>query len=168
MPADRQLQGDPTYSIGHDGFLDVKAVFRLVPHDTLRTVDHRRTHFLTAVGRQAVQENRVLLGTRHQRFVYDVCLERFLPNRLLLLLAHRRPDVSVHHIGAFDGSVNFSHNYEDVREAGSIANAGKTDWVGFTDGPYASMLDLHGPPGSVSEQESLKIANAYYERVVGN
>ena len=41
-------------------------------------------------------------------------------------------------------------------------------WVGFTDGPYASMLDLHGPPGSVSEQEALKIANAYYERVVGN
>ena len=25
-------------------------------------------------------------------------------------------------------------------------------WVGFTDGPYASMLELHGPPGSVSEQ----------------
>ena len=41
-------------------------------------------------------------------------------------------------------------------------------WVGFTDGPYASMLDLHGPPGSVSKQEALKIANAYYERVVGN
>ena len=41
-------------------------------------------------------------------------------------------------------------------------------WVGFTDGPYASMLELHGPPGSVSEQEALEIANAYYERVVGN
>ena len=41
-------------------------------------------------------------------------------------------------------------------------------WVGFTDGPYASMLDLHGPTGSVTEQEALKIANAYYERVVGN
>ncbi len=41
-------------------------------------------------------------------------------------------------------------------------------WVGFTDGPYASMLDLRGPPGSVSEQEALKIATAYYERVVGN
>jgi len=41
-------------------------------------------------------------------------------------------------------------------------------WVGFTDGPYASMLDLHGPPGSVSEQQALKIANAYHERVVSN
>jgi hypothetical protein len=41
-------------------------------------------------------------------------------------------------------------------------------WVGFTDGRYASMLELRGPPGSVSEEKALEIATAYYERVVGN
>lgn len=41
-------------------------------------------------------------------------------------------------------------------------------WVGFTDGPYASTVELHGPPGSVTEAQALEIATTYYERVVGN
>ena len=43
-------------------------------------------------------------------------------------------------IGAFDQSVSFSVNYEDVREAGSVANSGKTDWLGFTDVYWLSAL----------------------------
>ncbi|MBS0481571.1 MAG: membrane protein insertase YidC [Proteobacteria bacterium] len=35
--------------------------------------------------------------------------------------------------GTFDGTVSFSPNYKDVLKDGQIANAGKTDWVGFTD-----------------------------------
>ena len=41
-------------------------------------------------------------------------------------------------------------------------------WVGFTDGPFASTLELRGPPGSVSQKQAIEIATAYYERVVGN
>jgi YidC/Oxa1 family membrane protein insertase len=43
-------------------------------------------------------------------------------------------------IGAFDQSVRFDVNYEDVREAGSVANAGSTNWVGFTDVYWLSAL----------------------------
>ena len=35
--------------------------------------------------------------------------------------------------GAFDGTVSFGPNYKDVTEAGTQANAGKPDWLGFTD-----------------------------------
>ncbi|HEX8055968.1 MAG TPA: membrane protein insertase YidC [Novosphingobium sp.] len=43
-------------------------------------------------------------------------------------------------IGAFDQSVSFATNYKDVLAAGSIANAGKTDWLGFTDIYWLSAL----------------------------
>jgi YidC/Oxa1 family membrane protein insertase len=35
--------------------------------------------------------------------------------------------------GAFDGTVSFGPNYKDVTEAGTQANVGKPDWLGFTD-----------------------------------
>ena len=35
--------------------------------------------------------------------------------------------------GAFDEAVAFGPNYDDLREAGTIANSGKPDWIGFTD-----------------------------------
>ena len=35
----------------------------------------------------------------------------------------------------------------------------------FTDGPFVYTVDLHGPPGSVSEDQATDIANAFYERV---
>jgi hypothetical protein len=41
-------------------------------------------------------------------------------------------------------------------------------WVGFTDGSSVYTVDLHGAPGSVSEEQALEIANAYYERVAGS
>ncbi|MDE2405645.1 MAG: membrane protein insertase YidC [Sphingomonadales bacterium] len=42
--------------------------------------------------------------------------------------------------GAFDGEVRFKPKYEDVAEAGQMANEGRTDWVGFTDIYWMSVL----------------------------
>ena len=39
---------------------------------------------------------------------------------------------------------------------------------GFTDGSFVYTVDLHGPPGSVTEEQAQTIANAYYERLKGN
>jgi hypothetical protein len=38
-------------------------------------------------------------------------------------------------------------------------------WVGFTNGGIAYTVDLFGRPGSVSEEQALEIANAYYDRL---
>jgi hypothetical protein len=40
-------------------------------------------------------------------------------------------------------------------------------WIGFTDGSFVYTVDLHGPPGSVSEDQAQEIATAYYERIAG-
>ena len=59
--------------------------------------------------------------------------------------------------------------------ADDIARVGTPDerpfdsyWVGFTDGSFVYTVDLHGPPGSVTEEQAQTIANAYYERLKGN
>jgi hypothetical protein len=41
-------------------------------------------------------------------------------------------------------------------------------WIGFMAGPYVYGVDLHGPPGSVTEEQAQEIASAYYERVAGD
>jgi hypothetical protein len=41
-------------------------------------------------------------------------------------------------------------------------------WVGFAEGSFVYTVDLHGPPGSVSEEQAQKIANAYHDRLTGN
>jgi hypothetical protein len=69
---------------------------------------------------------------------------------------------------------------EDARGVHSIATAeeierlGTADqrpfegyWVGFTNGALVYTVDLFGPPGSVSEEQALEIASAYFERVNG-
>jgi hypothetical protein len=38
-------------------------------------------------------------------------------------------------------------------------------WVGFADGSFVYAVDLHGPPGSVSEEQAQEIAGAYYDRL---
>ncbi|RVQ67210.1 membrane protein insertase YidC [Croceicoccus ponticola] len=43
-------------------------------------------------------------------------------------------------IGAFDGSVGFGNDYDDVAEKGTIAGTGVTDWIGFTDIYWLSAL----------------------------
>jgi hypothetical protein len=59
--------------------------------------------------------------------------------------------------------------------ADDIARVGTPDerpfdsyWVGFTDGSFVYTVELHGPPGSVTEEQVLKIAHAHYERLKGN
>lgn len=61
-----------------------------------------------------------------------------------------------------------------IASAEDIASVGTPDqkpfesyWVGFTDGTYASTVEMYGSPGSVSEEEAIEIAAAYHERVVG-
>ena len=57
----------------------------------------------------------------------------------------------------------------------AVKRLGNTDdqpfdsyWVGFTNGSSVYTVDLNGTPGSVSEEQALKIASAYYERLAGN
>ena len=59
--------------------------------------------------------------------------------------------------------------------AEDIARVGTPDqrpldsyWVGFTIGPIAYTVDLRGPPGSVSEEQALGIASAYYDRLTAS
>ena len=50
--------------------------------------------------------------------------------------------------GAFDGSVSFDPNYDDVAEAKQIANEGKANWLGFTDIYWMSVLIPTGDAAS--------------------
>jgi hypothetical protein len=38
-------------------------------------------------------------------------------------------------------------------------------WIGFTVGPIVYTVELHGPPGSVSEEQLEEIVTTYYERL---
>lgn len=65
--------------------------------------------------------------------------------------------------------VHRSANAEDIERVGTDDERPfDAYWVGFTDGSFVYTVDLHGPPGSVSEEQALKIASAYYERLAGN
>jgi len=43
-------------------------------------------------------------------------------------------------IGAFDGSVDFDNDYDDVAEAGTVTGEGRPGWIGFTDIYWMSTL----------------------------
>lgn len=55
---------------------------------------------------------------------------------------------------------------EDIEAAG-FENEVPNDsyWVGFTIGSIVYTVDLHGPPGSVSQEQALAIASTYYGRL---
>lgn len=59
-------------------------------------------------------------------------------------------------IGAYDGSVSFGTNYEDVVEAGKIDNAGNANWIGFTDVYWMSTL---APVGAKAEGTFRSLGN---------
>jgi hypothetical protein len=40
--------------------------------------------------------------------------------------------------------------------------------VGFTIDSIIYTVDLHGPPGSVSEEQAQEIVSAYYERLTAD
>src|SRR5690349_15812353 len=82
----------------------------LIPDNTLRSVYHFSGYFLATMGRQTVHEDRAGLGAFHQGSVDDVSRKRLLADRLLLLLAHGGPDVSVNYIGSIDSLGGISDN----------------------------------------------------------
>jgi hypothetical protein len=58
---------------------------------------------------------------------------------------------------------------EDIEAAGNEdEHPSESYWVGFTVGSIVYTVDLHGAPGSVSEEEVQRIASAYYERLTGD
>ncbi len=63
-------------------------------------------------------------------------------------------------IGAFDQAVSFGPDYDDVREAGTVASAGKTDWLGFTDVYWLSALI----PDNAETESSFRALGAGFYR----
>ena len=65
--------------------------------------------------------------------------------------------------------IHRSATAEDIERVGN-ANERPFDsyWVGFTDGSYVYTVDLHGPPGSVSEEQAQEIVSAYHERLASS
>jgi hypothetical protein len=58
---------------------------------------------------------------------------------------------------------------EDIERVGTEDQVPSDEyWVGFTDGAIVYTVNLWGPPGSVSEEQALEIANAYHDRVTGS
>ena len=58
---------------------------------------------------------------------------------------------------------------EDIEAAGTENEMpSESFWVGFTVGSTVYAMDLHGPPGSVSEEQAQEIASAYYDRLTGD
>ena len=55
-------------------------------------------------------------------------------------------------IGAYDGAVSFGTNYGDVQDAGTVENPGKTNWLGFTDVYWMSLLI----PGNAPHDSSFR------------
>lgn len=55
---------------------------------------------------------------------------------------------------------------EDIERVGTEEERPSDSyWVGFTNGAIVYTVDLFGPPGSVSEEQALDIASAYYDRL---
>ena len=57
---------------------------------------------------------------------------------------------------------------EDIEAAGTAnEDPSESYWVGFMDGSIVYTIDLHGVPGSVSEEQVQRIASAYHDRLTG-
>ncbi len=58
---------------------------------------------------------------------------------------------------------------EDIQRVGNADEQPSEEyWIGFTNGAFAYTVNLFGPPGSVSEEQALEIASAYYDRLTGS
>ena len=70
--------------------------------------------------------------------------------------------------GAFDGTVSFGPDYDEVAEPGTLTVPGKPDWIGFTDIYWMSTL-IPGQPGATSDfradQSGIYGANLFYPQV---
>jgi hypothetical protein len=57
---------------------------------------------------------------------------------------------------------------EDIEAAGTEGEQPSDSyWVGFTEGSIVYTVELHGPPGSVSEEQAQEIVSAYHDRLTG-
>jgi hypothetical protein len=62
--------------------------------------------------------------------------------------------------------IHRSQSAEDIEAVGREDDVPFDGYaVGFTDGSFVYVVDLHGPPGSVSEEQASDIARALYERI---
>ena len=70
--------------------------------------------------------------------------------------------------GAFNETVSFGPDYDDVTEAGTLANEGQPNWIGFTDVYWMSTL-IPAQAGATSDFRSLGqgifLANLFYPQV---
>ncbi len=58
---------------------------------------------------------------------------------------------------------------EDIERVGTADEQPIEEyWMGFTNGAFVYTVNLFGPPGSVSEEQALEIASAYYDRLTGS
>lgn len=82
--------------------------------------------------------------------------------------AHDTFNVHSGPFGAFDGTVNFDNDYDDVAETQQVANKGKTDWLGFTDIYWMSTL-IPEKTAATSDframGKGLFLANLFYPQV---
>src|SRR5580693_2673814 len=87
---------------GQNPLLRVQPVLGLVEHHRLRAVDHLVGDLLAAMGRQAVHEDGVGLGARHQPRIDLIALEQVVAPRAVAV-AHGDPGVGHDAVGALDG-----------------------------------------------------------------
>ena len=78
-------------------------------------------------------------------------------------------------ISTFDVDIPGARGVRRLTTAEDIERVGTEDqrpsdsyWVGFSNGAFVYTVDLFGPPGSVSEEQALDIASAYYDRLTGS
>lgn len=64
--------------------------------------------------------------------------------------------------GAFDGGVAFSPKYKDVAAAGTLANPGTTNWLGFTDIYWMSVLVPDGTAGAGASSSFRALGGGLY------
>ena len=58
---------------------------------------------------------------------------------------------------------------EDIERVGNPDERPNEEYrIGFTNDAFVYTVELFGPPGSVSEEQALEIANAYYDRLTGS
>lgn len=64
--------------------------------------------------------------------------------------------------------VRRSQSAEDIETVGREDDVPFESYqVLFTDGPFVYTVDVHGPPGSVSEEQAVEIATAFHGRIEG-
>jgi len=76
--------------------------------------------------------------------------------------------ISEFDVGGISGArgVHRSASAEDIEALGTEDDVPFDSYrIDFTDGAYAYTVDLHGPPGSVTEDQATDVAHALHERV---